>query len=274
MNNQRAELYNPQLGLCIMYPSPGVVERIAADWDWVWLDGQHGQLGYAELIALVRACDVVHRPAFVRVPGHERGPIAQALDMGAAGVIVPQIHTVAQAEAVVEAAKFPPLGDRSYGGRRCIDFHGRAYADDANDRQKLIVQIESLEGIENAEAIAALPGVDGLFLGPDDIMMRLGGEMTAGCCAADLRSYMESVAAACHRHGKLSVMIGAGPEMLDICYSIRSSMVVGGGDVAFLAGSSKTASGAARRKLDETRINKDTEPKLLYHKNGNYAATY
>ena len=107
----------PQLGLNVMYPSPGAVERIAPDWDWIWLDGQHGEIDYGEMLQLVRACDLVGRPAFVRVPGHEAGPIGLALDMGATGVIVPCVDMPEQARALVAAAKFPPLGKRSYGGR-------------------------------------------------------------------------------------------------------------------------------------------------------------
>ena len=103
------ECGRPLLGLNIMYPSPGVVERIGANWDWIWLDGQHGEIGYAEMLALVRACDLINRPALVRVPGHEAGPIGRALDLGAAGVIVPCVDTPEQAQSLVEAAKFPPL---------------------------------------------------------------------------------------------------------------------------------------------------------------------
>lgn len=241
----------PQLGLCIMYPAPGVVERIGPDWDWIWIDGQHGQLGYTEILALVRACDFVRRPAFVRVPGHEPATISLALDMGAAGVIVPQVHTVQQAEALVTAAKFPPLGDRSFGGRRPIDLLGRGYAEDANQRQLLVVQIESLEAIENAEAIAALPGVDGLFLGPDDITLRRNGQMTAPTDPELLSGYMETVAFACHRYGKQSVMVAGGKPTLELCFKLGFSMIVAGGDAAFLAQSSKAASEAARHLSEE-----------------------
>jgi 2-keto-3-deoxy-L-rhamnonate aldolase RhmA len=110
----------------------------------------------------------------VRVAGHEAGPIGLALDMGATGVIVPCVDTAEQARALVTAAKFPPLGNRSYGGRRPIDLHGRMYAHTANEDTLLLLQIESPLAITNAEQIAAIPGVDGLFLGPDDIMFRRG----------------------------------------------------------------------------------------------------
>src|SRR5688500_15778631 len=169
----------PLLGLSVMYPGPGAVERIGPDWDWMWIDGQHGEMGYEQTLALVRACDLIQRPAVVRVPGHEAGPIGKTLDMGAAAVIVPCVDTAEQAGAGADAAKFPPLGKRSYGGRRPIDFQGRSYSDTANTDTLLIAQIESPQAIENADAIAATSGVDALFLGPDDLMLRRGHSMTA-----------------------------------------------------------------------------------------------
>jgi 4-hydroxy-2-oxoheptanedioate aldolase len=239
----------PQLGLCIMYPAPGVVERIAPDWDWIWLDGQHGQIGYSEMLALVRACHLVDRAAFVRVPGHEAGPIGLALDMGAAGVIVPCVDTPAQAGAVARAAKFPPLGNRSYGGRRPIDFQGRMYAHTANEDTLLVVQIESPEAIANVEQIAAVPGVDALFLGPDDIMLRRGFAMDAPRSKETLGPDMQAVIGACQKHGKIPVMVGFGAEMLGLCVEMGFQMIVSGGDVPFLANSSKEAAREARERV-------------------------
>ena len=250
----------PQLGLSIMYPSPGVIERIGADWDWIWIDGQHGQIGYNDVLALVRACDLIRRPAIVRVPGHEFGPIGMTLDTGAAGVIVPCVDTPDQARAVVNAAKFPPLGKRSYGGRRPIDLAGRNYADTANDDVMLIVQVESPEAIANADAIAATPGVDALFLGPDDIMLRRGYSMTETRTKATLGSDMEAVANACRRHNKCSVMVGVGPEMLQLCASMNYNMVVSGGDVLFLATSSKETAAEAREMLSSHRLQRRAAP--------------
>src|SRR2546425_11308236 len=168
----------PLLGLSVMYPSPGAVERIGPEWDWIWIDGQHGQMGYEQTFALVRACDLIQRPAVVRVPGHEFGSIGKTLDMGAAAVITPCVDTPEQARAVVDAAKFPPLGKRSYGGRRPIDFQGRTYSDTANIDTLLIAQIESPQAIDNVDAIASVAGVDALFLGPDDLMLRRGFSLT------------------------------------------------------------------------------------------------
>lgn len=238
----------PQVGLMMHYPSPGVIERIGTDWDWFWIDGQHGQIaGYQEILAMVRACDAIQRPAIVRVPWNETGPIALALDMGAAGVIVPCVNTVEEAQRAVQAAKFPPLGNRSYGGRRAIDRLGRAYSDTANEDTLLIIQIESPAAVEIVDALAAVPGVDGLMLGPDDIMLRRGQTMAAPRLKDSVGADFEKVAAACRRHGKVGVMAGARDEaMVRLAVSLGIQMIVPGVDVLFLAEGSKRASTGAR----------------------------
>jgi len=253
MESFRAVLQHgvPQIGLCIMYPSPGVIERIGPDWDWIWLDGQHGEIGYSEMLQLVRACDLVRRPAFVRVPGHEAGPIGLALDMGATGVIVPCVDTPEQAQAVADAAKFPPLGKRSYGGRRPVDFRGRAYSDSANDDTLLVVQIETPQAVESAEGIAAVPGVDALFLGPDDLMLRRGFKMDVPRSRETLGADMEAVIRACRKHEKFGVMVGFGAGMLALCIEMGFNLIVSGGDVPFLANSSRQSSTDARALVKE-----------------------
>jgi 4-hydroxy-2-oxoheptanedioate aldolase len=239
----------PQIGICIMYPSAGVIERIGQDWDWIWLDGQHGQLGYGDLLNLVRACDLIQRPAFIRVPGHDFGTIGMALDTGAAGIIVPCVDTAEQAREIVNAAKFPPLGKRSYGGRRPIDRQGRGYYETANEDVCLVVQIESPEAIENVEAIAALPGVDALFLGPDDISLRRGYDLTKPHSIASLGADMEKVAAACKKFNKLGFIVAANNEILRLSSELGFRMLVTGGDVPFLANSSKQRSDESRNAL-------------------------
>jgi 4-hydroxy-2-oxoheptanedioate aldolase len=239
----------PQIGLSIGYPSPGVIERIGGDWDWIWIDSQHGEMGYEQVLHLVRACDLVDRPALVRVSDHSSGGIGKALDMGPAGVIVPCVDTVAQAEAVVRAAKFPPLGNRSYGGRRAIDRGTRQYSDDANEQLLCVVQIESPEAVENADAIAAIPGVDALFLGPDDIMLRRGFDALHPRNESTLGDDMQKVIDACRAHGKYAVMVGVAPSMFKTCVEMGYHLIVAGADVPFLANSSKSAATEARAML-------------------------
>ncbi len=243
----------PQIGLCVMYPSPGAMERVGPDWDFAWIDSQHGQLGYTEVLNLVRACDLTQTASLVRVPWLEAGAIGQALDTAATGVIVPCIDSVEEAKLAIAAAKFPPLGRRSYGGRRPIDMRGRTYSDTANDDQLLIVQIESPAAVDAADAIAALEGVDALMIGPDDLLLRRGQSMTAPRSPALLEKDMRAIAQAAHRHGKFAMGVGVGAEMFRLNVECGYNLIVAGGDVPFLANSSKAASTEARNILVETR---------------------
>jgi len=249
-----------ELGLCSMFSDPGIIERIGKDWDWVWIDCQHGTYsGMEKVLSVVRACNLVGVKAFVRVPSLDTGWISLALDTDADGLIIPQVDTVEQARAAVRAAKFPPLGNRSFGGRRPIDLKGRGYYHSANRDRRLLCQIESPEGLSQAEAIAAVEGVDGLFLGPDDMILRQGHSMDQPRDMAKMTKALETMCAACHRHGKLACMVAVDAEMMEICLRLGVQMIVAGADAVLLAGGSGTASAAARKAVDDSRRRASSE---------------
>lgn len=251
MSDLRPKLASPGalIGLFSLYPAPGILERIGPDWDFVLIDGQHGQHAYGDILNCIRACEVAGVPGLVRVPWLEAGVIGMTLDTDAAGVVVPCVDSVEEARAAVAAAKFPPQGRRSYGGRRVIDRRGRTYSDTANHDKMLIVQIESPQALEAADAIAALDGVDALMLGPDDVLLRRGFSMTAPRTPSALGSDMKIVADACHRHGKFAMSVGFGAELFDLHLSMGYRLIICGSDVPFLANSSKTASSEARDRI-------------------------
>lgn len=231
----------PLFGLSVMYPSRGALERIGPDWDWIWLDAQHGDMDFRDAADLVRVADLIDRPALVRVPAHDPGWIGKILDAGAAGVIVPMVESLAEAKAMITAAKFPPLGNRSYGGRRIIDRTGRGYYKSANRATLLILQLESNEAVDLADGLAAIDGVDGLFLGPDDLMIRAGKDVDAPKTRESIGRQSRAVADACHKNGKLVVGIGVSDAAMTMAKEDKYNLVVGGGDAGFLAGGSKAA---------------------------------
>lgn len=110
---------------------------------------------------------------------------------------------------MVAAAKFPSRGNRSFGGRRIIDRHGRDYFQMANAQQWLILQIESPEAAGICDSLAAIPGVDGLMIGPDDMKMRLGLPLSAPLDTPELARASSAVTAACRRHGKRAMGFAA-----------------------------------------------------------------
>ena len=229
----------PQLGLCIMYPAAGIIERIGADWDWLWIDGQHGELGYGDVLAAVRASELVGRPAVVRVPGHEAGEIGKALDTVAAGLMVPMVDNAEQARRIVQAAKFPPLGARSYGGRRPVDRLGRGYANRDQPQPLLICQIETPEGLKNVDEIAAVDGVDVVFFGADDMALRAGMPMDQPRPPGVFDEAQRQVAQAAKRHGKFAGGVFRAPTALQLAVGLGHRLIVSEGDMMLLSEGSK-----------------------------------
>ncbi len=234
-----------------MYPAPGITERIGRDWDWIWIDAQHGDLDYRDVSDHVRASQLIQRPCAVRVPAQDPGWISKVLDLGASAVIVPLVESIAEARAMVSAAKFPPLGNRSYGGRRIIDLEGRNYYKTANTQRLLILQVESNVAADLADEIAAIEGVDGLFLGPDDLLIRDGQDVGTPKNRQSIGRQSQLVAQACLRHEKLSVCVSVTPEAQQMALELGYQLVVGGGDVGFLAEGSARASAAIRKAFAE-----------------------
>lgn len=252
----------PQLGLGIFYPASGIIERIGPDWDWVWIDGQHGELDYSDILAAVRACNLIKSPAVVRVPGHEGGPIGMALDTAADAVMVPMVEDAAQAELIVKAAKFAPLGRRSYGSRRCIDLFSRTYAHDDKPQPLLICQIETKKGLKNANSIAAVEGVDALFVGADDMAMEQQLPMDKPKPKGHFDAALQSVAQAAKTNGKIAGGVFVNEQDISNAVKLGYTLIVSGADVAFLAGGSKEASGRSRKCFGGAKENNNNKTAL------------
>lgn len=155
--------------------SPGAIHRLSQmQFDWVALDMQHGRYDRRDLIEAARGWDTTAALLVVRVPSSEFTGIGLALDVGADVVIVPQVDTPADAQASVDAARYPPAGRRSFGQLQPI--WGAAARDpaDANTDTCCAVMIESATALDNVEGIAAVPGVGMLFVGPNDLSLSLG----------------------------------------------------------------------------------------------------
>lgn len=152
--------------------APVATERIARlGYDYVCLDGQHGYLGYAGLLASLQAIDAAGAAAgLVRVEANDITPIGRALDAGACGVIVPLIETAADAAAAVASVRYPPLGRRSFASNR-----SGLRPTEANERNVTIAMIETPSALSEVDAICATPGLDGVYVGPSDLSLAVGG---------------------------------------------------------------------------------------------------
>ena len=168
----------PKIGLFLNSHSPTVAEQLAhSGYDWLLVDTQHGPMGYERLSAMLAGIGSGGAKCMVRVGGYsDRAGIQQALDMGADGVLVPYINTAEEARQAISCTKYPTAGTRSvYFPQRSMNKAGLlGYAGDANDNLIVALQVETADCIRNMTEIAAVPGVDILFLGQNDLCMSMG----------------------------------------------------------------------------------------------------
>jgi 4-hydroxy-2-oxoheptanedioate aldolase len=168
----------PKMGLFLNAHSPTVAEQLAhSGYDWLLVDTQHGPMGYEKLSAMLSGIANGGAKSMVRVGGYDDRPgIQQALDLGADGVLVPYINTAEEARQAVSCTKYPRVGTRSvYFPQRSMNKAGLlGYAGNANANLMVALQVETASCIENMVEIAAVPGVDILFLGQNDLCMSMG----------------------------------------------------------------------------------------------------
>ena len=168
----------PKFGLFLNSHSPTVAEQLAhSGYDWLLVDTQHGPMGFESLSSMLAGIAIGGAKSLVRVGGYsDRAGIQQALDMGADGVLVPYINTADEVRQAVSCCRYPTAGTRSvYFPQRSMNRAGLlGYAGAANENVIVALQVETADCIRNIDQIAAVPGVDILFLGQNDLCMSMG----------------------------------------------------------------------------------------------------
>lgn len=221
------------IGTLVGLNNTDVVELLAAcGYDWLFIDAEHGPFMPGDAGPLLQAAGDC--PCLVRVPAAEATWIKKALDIGAHGVIVPQVHDASQAETMVAAAKYSPAGQRGVGLGRAHtygrDFEG--YLQRANTDTVVVLQAESRQAIDNIAAIAATDGVDAILIGPYDLSASLGhiGDVTH----PDVQAAIDTVAAACETAGIQLGIFGVSPEAVRPYRDRGFSLITVGVDSLFL----------------------------------------
>jgi 4-hydroxy-2-oxoheptanedioate aldolase len=178
---------------------------------WILVDCEHGQISddsMHESVTAIAACAV---SPIVRIPAAESWMIKRALDSGAHGIMCPLLQTVQDAENLVRNSKFPPLGKRGYGSPFSMGSFVTGntpaptqvdYLHQANSTLLTIIQIETKEALENVDAIAAVPGVDVLFIGPFDLGNNIGHPILTGEQDPELKAAIEKIRVAAKKAGK------------------------------------------------------------------------
>lgn len=142
--------------------------------DALCVDLQHGLSEMKDVVPMLQAISQTDTVPVVRVAWNEPAAIMKALDLGAYGIIVPLVNTAAEAAAAVAACRYPPVGMRSSGPIRAVQYGGADYVAHANDEIVVMAMIETKEGLANLDAICATPGLDAVYIGPADLSFALG----------------------------------------------------------------------------------------------------
>ncbi len=233
------------VGTIVSLGTPDIADLLArAGFDWLFLDTEHSPLEAAAAQRLVQAAAPC--PCVVRVAALDEVSIKKALDIGAAGVIVPQVNSAADARRAVDWCKYPPVGTRGVGVARAHGY-GLEFADyvaRANDESVVIVQAEHVDAVDNIETIAAVEGIDAVFIGPYDLSASMGlmGEVGDARVTGAIERVRQGATAA----GKRLGMFGLDAPALEAYVQQGYSLIAVGIDAL-------TLGQAARAMLAEVR---------------------
>ncbi|MFN8444566.1 MAG: aldolase/citrate lyase family protein [Caldilineaceae bacterium] len=207
--------------------------------DGIWLDLEHRAMDPREVQQIIALCYYNDIDCMVRPPTLERTKLYRYLEDGAAGFLMPLVSDPQMASDIVQAAKFSPIGNRGMDGAGLDGDYGigvwvpdSTYNADANRETFIITQVETPQAVANAEEIASIEGIDGLFVGPADLTLRISN--TPAGSKLDFEKAIETVAAAAQKHGKMWGITAGSVEQIKRYRSMGAQMVPWGGDFALM----------------------------------------
>ena len=172
-----------------------------APWDSVTIDTQHGMVDFPDAVPMFAAMSAYAPAPLARVPWNDPAAIMKLLDAGAYGIICPMINTAEECERFVGACRYAPAGYRSFGPARGLLYGGPDYAAAANGTIVAMAMIETAQAVDNVEEIMAVPGLDGVYIGPNDLAISLGNPPNPEPTAANVVEACETVLACARRRG-------------------------------------------------------------------------
>ncbi|GAA4184539.1 aldolase/citrate lyase family protein [Streptosporangium oxazolinicum] len=215
-------------------------------YDAVTVDLQHGMFGVDGAIRLLQAIDAGPAVPMARAPSRDPAVIGKLLDAGAHGIVCPGVDTAEQAAAFVAACRYPPTGIRSYGPARAGVRGGPGYATDSGETVMTWAMVESAAALEALEAILAVPGLDGVYVGPNDLALSLGVTPGLAVPPSEVDAALRRVVAEAHAAGVFAGVFcadgTAARRMADLGYDL----VTPGNDVALIRGAAAGHIGAVR----------------------------
>lgn len=204
--------------------------------DWILVDLEHGAGDRPQLVGQLQAITGSPAAPVVRIHWNDQPTFKRILDLGASGIMVPFVSTPAEAEEAAASIQYPPEGERGVAIlTRASGFgvHFDEYFEEANRNLLLVGQIESVEGVKNAEAIAAVDRVDVLFVGPMDLSVSLG--IPRQFDHPDFRAALAEVVEACKKHGKAAGILAGAPAQLERFVEDGFTFIACGSDAGLVA---------------------------------------
>lgn len=240
-------------GVWAMTPDAFVAELVArTGYDYLCVDGQHGLADFAAMLSIFQATDATGAAPLTRVLANDSGAIGRALDAGARGVIVPLVNDAEEAARAVAACRYPPEGIRSYGPVRATEITGSKSTEDLAGEVLCFVMVETREGLEKVEEIAATPGLDGIYVGPADLALSLGLAPTLEITENAHVEAVDRIRDACRRNGIVAgIHCGSGEW--------ARKHAEAGFQVVTVTMDTKLLTEAARRELDVARGGRSAE---------------
>ena len=239
----------PAIGCLLTLHSPLMAEVMGhVGFDWLGVDLQHSETNLAQIQGMFQAVSSTPAMPFTRAAGNDSILIQRVLDLGAYGIIVPYVQTVEEAQAAVRAAKYPPLGERSWGPIRGTLYGGADYFEHANDETVVIVMLETRQAVERARDILSVPGIDGCFIGPNDLSVSYGGLPERGVLPAAEEGIQE-VLAAVRDTGTIAGIQTYTPDEATMRAGQGFRFIGLGSEVRLATAAARTALGETRARL-------------------------
>ncbi|HEX2019394.1 MAG TPA: aldolase/citrate lyase family protein [Aurantimonas sp.] len=243
-------------GRCVLSSWLGLSDPIVqeaflrAGFDAVTFDMQHGLQDVASLRDGIALAVHLGRPALVRLPVEDHALASRSLDFGASAVIMPMIDSVEDARALVSVAKYPPLGQRSYGPTRAADLHrylDRAdYVGGAASQTLAFAMIETARALAALDEILAIDGLDGVFVGPSDLSIALSGDGTLNPRSEANEAAIQRIVAAADAHGKIAGIYAGTPDDVKRYRALGYRLVCVGSDFGVITAGARALADASR----------------------------
>lgn len=220
--------------------------------DSVTVDLQHGMIGFDTAIRMFQALSSTPAVPMARVARNDPALIMQLLDAGAYGIICPMVSTREQAQDFVHACRYPPFGNRSFGPARGMLYGGADYFEEADNEILTFAMIETLEGLKNLDTIVRTEGLDGIYVGPNDLCLALGKAPRAESEEPEVVEATKRIVDACKAAGKLVGIFCSSGEAAASRVAQGFDLVTPGNDANLLSGAARQACAAARQAPQDT----------------------